>query len=452
MTSNQNKFHHDHHHLYDKIAMLYAPYFDSYTNYYEEAAEHHDDIHQKRELRISSWKDLEEGNRVHMASKNWIYRAELKAKKDEIAKVNKRIRMIVDLGCPASLRGFRITDHLKLAQSKEDFEYMGITARFCKAPDQEALRDVFELLINPPGRGFFVYFSDDSCLSVRVNNKVYLFNIDISSCDASHSEAIFATFVRQFPKRLENEVTELVDQCEAPLWIYSRSDRRRRTAIAPDCHRLYSGSTITTGINNVANQSIFMAIAEHQFDDRDLSSEELGKELTLSISNTGYHVTCETCEDYYDLQFLKNSPVYDTTGRLQPLLNIGVMIRASGNCRGDLPGKGDLEARARVFQASLLHGMYPVVSFPLIDWMKECTRAAPKLRIPQLQELLRYKGVATEAFSVSTDEVNKRYRITNQEFATLMDFLPEDGFGTHISCSASHKYLKKDYGLSAAGF
>ena len=452
MVSNQIQFHHDHRHLFDNIAILYAPHFESYQGCYEEASAHHDDPHAKRDLRIASWRDLMEGNRVSMTSKTWIYKAELKAKKDEIAKNLKRIRMIADLGCPASLRGFRVTEFLKRAQSKEDFVYKGITAHFCKAPAQEALREVFQNLINPPQRGYFVYFSDDSCLSLRVGGKVHMYNIDISSCDASHGRPIFRTFKRLFPKHLSSEITNLLEQCKVPLWVYSRHNRKLVVALKPDRHRLYSGATITTGINNVANQSIFMAIAEHTFDDENKSSVELGEELTLSIANTGYHVTCETCEDYYDLQFLKNSPVYDTEGKLQPLLNLGVMIRASGNCRGDLPGRGDLETRARVFQASLLHGMYPVVSTPLVDWMKECTKAAPILEIPQLNQMLRYKGVATEAFTVTSEEVNKRYRITESEFATFMDFLHEDGYGTHITCSATNKYLQVDYGLSAAGF
>lgn len=429
---------------------------EPYTNMIDELEEHYDDPHAKKQLRIGAFEDLSQcGYKgVSVTDRLWLAgRVLYKLKKDEIAKFGKPPRMIGDLGVAASLQGFRITKMMKNSLASNDIEYAGGTMTFCKRPTPEKLIDIFKNLLEPKGRYYFAYFSDDSCISFRdKKGDVQIYNLDIKKCDASHGSGIFKALLEITPEYCQDDMRVLIEQCTLPIQIIDLNDKNNKVILAPKTPRLYSGSTITTLINNLANILICKSIV----DNPDLDGP---KDIALAAAQLGYILTCEPCEQPQDIQFLKHSPAYDTNGQLQAMLNIGVLLRASGTCRGDLPGKKNipLKTRAMTFQRALLRGMYPRTHTPLLtNMINACTDIDEKLEVKATERINKrfsYKidvSADTAHAYFTNEETFKRYRLTPKEISSVVNGFGNGTFETSFACSGLEKILKLDYGLSCA--
>jgi hypothetical protein len=440
LISNQYKFFAGHLAFFKMVRTSYSSYFTEYNGSEEEAVQHHADPHQKRDLRISAFTELSDNGSLYKQGDLWLRTVLWKMKKDEWAKPGKKPRMIGDLGVSASLRGFRLTNFLKIAQSEQRVSYLGGVLHFCKSPDPVEMQEVFDNLISPPGRFYFVYFSDDACFSVRCGDSVRMFNLDISSCDASHGPAIFDALRDMVPTHCKDDMQILIDQCTAPLRLVSKEDKRRVVVLKPNRPMLYSGSTITTAINNIANLCIGAAMAELEVYDKE--------SMTQAAASAGYIVTgVEGLELVEDLQFLKHSPVRDVDGRFRPMMNIGVVMRASGACRGDLPGRGPLRDRAEMFQRGLLRGAYPHVGFPLLEAMKKAVGEGAHY----VNEEMKTKVVLNEraeSFVCHSSDVYRRYRLTPFEEFEMDNVYGTMSVGKFFNSSSVAKILQCDYGLS----
>lgn len=452
---NQKNFIRDHTAFFDGLRQMYTPYFDNWLGAEEECHQHYDDPHPKRDLRIAAYTELMEGNgsKYHdpnLFARLWLRKVTYKMKKDEIAKPGKVPRMIGDLGVAASLQGFRITEVLKQAMAKEDIQYGNMRMHFCKAPTTTELVAVFKNLLSPPPgcKYYFAFFSDDSCLSIRHDDgTVSYYNLDISGCDASHTEAIFRALVRVTPTVARGDMQVLVDQCKLPIEIRFKNDSTASLMLQPIdpltgrvAPRLYSGSTITTIINNLA---CIMGAVQIQEDNATASAD-----LMRAFKKAGYKMTIEECTDYSDIQFLKNSPAYDITGKMQPLLNIGVLLRSAGTCKGDLPGSKKMTFKERhdAFMTSLIDGMYPGISFPLIDNMRTGQPATEPAKI-EARRLLSYKHKFEGRATFTQREVYRRYRLTQLQMDELdLDFAPS-GYGHFYASTGASTILERDYGL-----
>jgi hypothetical protein len=413
------------------------------------AIKHHGDPHQKRVPRIQAMiESMESGE---FACYLWLRRILLKAKKNEWAKVHKPLRGIGDLGILASLQGFVVTKIMKNALTKSTIRFHGGSCKYVNRPATTELREVFRQLITPEDRFYFAYFSDDSVLSVRTaDGTVRRFNIDIKSCDCSHTHYLFQMLVEVTPEPLKKAMKVLIDQLRLPFEIVSTQDKTHKVRFQPHTAKLQSGSTITTLINNIACLLIIYAISK----EKDITSDT----IKSAAKKCGYLLTVDSCTDYSQLQFLKHSPVYDTKGRLQPVLNLGVLMRSLGTCKGDLPGRGDIEERARRFNGGLLQGMYPRTSFLLLERLKANTSHPDQCVIDHMAQMLKYKVQHDdeESFSVSTAEIYRRYTfpfegppLRPDEFTELDYDFGRLTTWMHYASPATDKIFRQDYGLRA---
>jgi hypothetical protein len=455
------------------LAHSYTSYFARFTDVYQEAFFHHADEHAKKLLRIDAWGEINE-NGVYMTP-SWLDRdgrVVYKMKSDEIAKPGKAPRGIGDLTVMGSLAGFVVTAALKKAQAMEPLEYRSGLAEFIKSPKRASLQHVFDTMQYHSYAAYMAYFSDDSVLSYNFKGKRCYANLDISKCDISHSPAIFQKLREMVPPGGPRDAVDiLIEQCKAPCKITSLQSRKegsgkKNCVLTPEGPVLYSGSTLTTCINNQACQLIFMAIMDADTSECE-TVEELGKTLENAILDTGYVVTGLSgrdnwCERFEDVQFLKHSPTLSTTvmdsdPKYRPLKNLGVLGRASGVIRGDFPGRGDLRSRSAAFQLTLLHGMHPKDSLPMINVMKETARreinvvtAKQQCQLDRLlAHQLKYKVVAGEEEEMVTftmEDMARRYRLSDTEIGELMNYA-RYGYGYFTSCSAWDKILALDYGL-----
>lgn len=446
MIENQRVFIQDHLQPLYEFFSENSPSREDYNGTLYEARLHHMDPHAKRELRIAAYKDSFESGllteevwmRGSADAKVVLY----KAKKNEYAKPNKYLRAIGDLGVSASLEGAWLTKQMKNYTDGVPLNYKGGTLTFIQKPDGDKLTELFKDVISPKGRFAFYLHSDDSVLGIRVGNKVYWFNIDISGCDASHSKYIFA-LLEKLSLANEKDMKRLVDQCRLPFVVRSHCSKAKIIFKTRDNRpRLYSGSTITTLINNLANYLIGLAIADTIIPD-DATAAEVALLLQKAIEKTGYIVTMDICEYEEDISFLKNGPIRNSKQEFESMLHLGVPLRASGTCKGDLPGKGALAPRARAFQASLLQGCYPRAKSTVIDLMKE---AAGPVNGNHHEDYLQHKAISDNAVTYDDQSIYRRYRLTPREQQLLHGFAAS-GFGEFSANTALDKILNKDYGL-----
>jgi len=417
---------------------------------------------------MQAYEELSNGRAKHGVSIHhhlWLKDVLYKAKKDEYSKVGKNMRMIGDLGVGASLQGFRITEYLKIAQSEARFEWLGGVAYFCKAPEPSELQTHFENLATHNYKLLMLYFSDDSTLSwvTKAGVRVYG-NMDISGCDASHTEALFEGLVLLVPPAFHGDVQKLVDQCKLPIKIVchnlekEKDGKPMKVKIQFNEATLYSGSTITTAINNLACILIFVAIMED-------GGHITTRRIIRAAQRAGYKVTITTSTRLEDVQFLKNSPVYvNELKKHIPVLNLGVLLRTSGTCKGDLPGRGSIQTRAKVFQGLLLNGMYPRTKFTLVENMKKQCHTPDTLNtktIKLMQNMVRdqldRKLTTSSDPVIQLDDAHiyKRYDLSIEEIAMINNFGNTPvGMGHSAANAALDKILSKDYdGLtSAKGF
>jgi hypothetical protein len=229
MRRNQKRFIDSHQHYLLKLKNLYTPYFVAYQGAVEECELHVSDPHPKKRLREDALRELHESSEIFKPL--WVKDVLYKMKKDEWAKPGKYPRMIGDLGVAASLQGFRVTDYLKIAESYESTYHNGIKSEFVKSPSQAKLRQVFSQLIQPDARGYFCYFSDDSCFSITINYRTYMYNIDISSCDSSHTTSLFQALCDITPDVAQADMRALVDQLRLPIRIVSSSNPKNKVIL-----------------------------------------------------------------------------------------------------------------------------------------------------------------------------------------------------------------------------
>jgi hypothetical protein len=418
---------------------LYTAHFPDYDGAGDSGYRHYADTHPKKRLRVDAWEALEIGDYhgFNLTDTLYVSNVTYKMKKDEIAKPGKYPRMIGDLGVAASLQAFTLVNHMKHVMSDHPIDYMDATFTFCLTPEPTRLAKLFEQLIDPPKRVMFIYFSDDATFAVRHDGIVYMYNLDISSCDASHQTALFEALVRITPSRWQHEMQGLIDQCKLPITITNPHDDNEKVTLQPLSHRLYSGSTITTLINNFANILIAKAITD--------SGAYLPEHITSAAASVGYLVSVQRCTQPQDIQFLKHSPVYDSNGHLRAMLNLGVMLRSMGQCKGDLPGRGDISLRASKFNHAYIAGMYPRCLFDLRDSLLQRFHSTEE-RFRTAQEF-DFKVVNSgDYFYVPSIELYKRYRLEPDEIEEV-DSLGEMRLFEQYASPTIAKILELDYGL-----
>lgn len=401
-----------------------------------EAEEHYDDPHPKRMLRVQAMEEMK--CKGTSGEPLWLKSVLYKCKTDEIAKLRKVIRMIGDLGVLASLQGFVYTAVMKDAMCTRHEVEGGIIWIFKKAASAQ-IQQLFREATNPPGRFIAGIFSDDMLLSIRHGKTVKRYNLDISKCDKSHTGAMFECMIALCGNQ-GHEMKRIVDQCALPVRIHDQNEKSRYVILKPKGHVLYSGSTLTTAINNVSSFHIIVQCVRRY--DGTVAS------LHAASEEVGYIISVEECHKLQDMQFLKYSPVIDTKGEIRALLNIGVLYRASGVCRGDLPGRGKIETRARDFQAGLLKCTYPQVTFPHLITLRKTARGKAERFENIIAKGYEYKidETGAEGFSVTDEEVFRRYDLTPGQFLQCLEFGTLD-FGEVTSEEGPLIVLKKDYGL-----
>jgi len=315
--------------------------------------------HPKRLLRQAGYDELE---MYGLLMKRWQTKAYIyKMKKDEWAKPGKYPRMIGDLGVLASLVGAFFTGRCKEHREQNDYKVDGCRSTFVKSAESNKLSEIFYEAWFTTDPYYIAVHSDDSLLSIATESGRALYNMDISSCDSSHGPAVYRLLESLYPDPY-NTIARLVEQLTQPITIVNVEGPKERVTLRPVQPVLYSGSTLTTLVNTIAVDLIYTAIVKTR-----ARTEE---EIIRAARTVGYGITLERAKTPPAMQFLKHSPVL-RDGVMIPVKNLGVLIRAWGITRGDLPTrKKPYEVAARQYQGDLLHGVYANISCPFLTTLR----------------------------------------------------------------------------------
>lgn len=395
--------------------------------------------HAKRLLRIHARKEQNDKGQLYKRLWRSMNGFMIKMKRAEWAKMGKFPRTIGDLGVAASLQGAFFIDVCKHHLASRFYTYFGRSCKFVKSVSLAALIEVFGCINDPTSSNCFFCFSDDGIYRTR---KGLIYNLDISSCDSTHRQAIFDLLIELFPG-CDDCMRILVEQLCQRMTIYS-SDRAQKVVIESLGPVLYSGSTITTLINTIAMFLIFYELERCE--------AETPQEILDAAAGIGYILgEPELCLTPGDQQFLKHSPVGPD---YFPVMNFGVFQRASGITKGDLPGGlKNLAKNGKIFQGMLLHGMYPRVRCPLINrMMNKWPLRSDRPRIEKV--VAKHLPYSTHTPEDSGDVTNfsdsdffARYQATNSEISELSRLIDAADDSDIIFTELSNRVFNKDYGL-----
>lgn len=374
--------------------------------------------------RASDWKDAFAPNTVKLNFKN-----------DEWTETGKYGRIVCDLGTPASLRCGSLIERMKSVWSHTPL-YVGEGRMvFVKSPCRDYLRDLYTDFAH---NTMFLFHSDDSSVSFKTPEGMFYANIDISSCDSSQGPCVFDMLIEMTPEEHKETIKMLISQCRT---VCSVGPYRFRPVVPVE----YSGSVLTTMLNNIAN----MCIGYQLLVNVDCSSlKRVEESLVATLAGCGWKCTLQRCTFLEEVQFLKTSPCYLVDGRIDAILNLGVILRAIGQRVGDLPGKRTepIQSRAYKFNCALVCGLKHAGSHPLLDTLRR------KYSIECQPEFVNATRFLSGSDIGCCDPISlcRRYDITPRDLHELCSLFQSAGFGDVIDCLAARRILQMDYGIGLA--
>ncbi len=212
---------------------------------------------------------------------------------------------------------------------------------------------------------------------------------------------------------------------------------------------MYSGSVLTTYINNIANTLIFLSLSEmleELFPDTDPSEEEFADLLLRAARRAGYKVTRSPASEHPEsLQFLKRSPsVID--GKVVCWLNIGTLLRGFGTIRGDLPGSSrvPLVQRARAHNAGIVLSRVHDGDHSIA---RAFLRACPDAPCFDRVQRDYHGGVGSCGTYVPDELIAVRYGLDPQDIRELAQQISQLVVGQRITSSTVVRIIGVDYGI-----
>jgi len=406
--------------------------------------------HSKLKLRVQAWKELVERGIVY--GYEYMRTIKGKVKCPEWAKPGKQARLIGDYSTEGSLLGGFLLELIK--HCFEEWYCDGLfRMRFVFKPNYETLVEVYSKIWEV-NSFTFIYHSDDGVVSIPCLDGQFRANLDISSCDASNGIRVFETLKWFVQDTLFAPIVDkCVEQCEKTLTLCNPHNSREKIVLDNGGEPIeFSGTVLTTALNNIAMCFIALSIKYHY---RLVPMSEMKELISASAEFVGYKVTIEEVKEMEELQFLKTSPYISAEGKLEVFTNLGVLLRSLGTCDGDLPGRGDIERRAESWNASVVRGYVHTGRNIVTDALRE--RFNDKRIVKDWAEEtqrrlhLNYTLQQLEGFSnrvVPMWALCRRYRIDSSQLEYLVAEIARSNHGDVITCDALRAIFKTDYGIS----
>lgn len=282
---------------------------------------------------------------------NWMLkRNEQLEAGDGVTTWDKVPRNVVDLTMPASLQAGWYAHLCKHWMDGVDVHDSGCVARYVGQSTSDAVTSMLEDGNSSLSPIFAGFFSDDSCYFTYDGTTKRRFNVDVKQCDMSHVPETFdLLFELTKPPRL---IEQAIRQQIMSNVTISSVDGKYTVVLAPNSPYLQSGIVITTLINNIAQWVLFSCCVKL----RAYTADGI-KRAGLAC---GYWLTVTEVGSIYESQFLKMSLcdcTYKGQATRRAIVNLGVVLRACGRVKAELPGKEAWELKAKNFVHQVLTGL-----------------------------------------------------------------------------------------------
>lgn len=407
-----------------------------------------DKPHPKRKLRVQA--ALQVINDCLWSQRNrdittFIKRVSTKFKKYEFAKVGKYPRSIADLSVVGSLIAGWLVETLKTSLSQ--FQYStDMDIHFAKSANYSTLKKVFNN-IHDGGEFYYAIHSDDGAGAVRLRCGERLwFKSDISTCDASHTGALFKLLLQTMPPGFHRDyLSRAVEQLKLDVNVMNAAGRpeyRLKTNTASVYNTtLFSGSILTTLINCFANTLIGLQLSRIPRD----NPVAFSRAVSTYCAQVGYKVTFDSVKHIQQVDFLKHFPTAD----IEPALCRGTIYRTFGQCIGDIPvyTTRDKKIKARIFNSQILRGFVHCGDDVVIDALRSKWNYGQGVRYANY---LLENSVDTDhpTVRVSIDDLYYRYGTCEWEIHEAACFAKNADISDVVRANAFDKFYGVDYGYN----
>jgi hypothetical protein len=401
--------------------------------------------HEKRAAREMAWLKINEQGTIGQPV--WCKFTIWKMKLDEWAKPGKLPRNIANMSVENSLQGVVWCEDAKHHISGKPLKYQGNECLFLVDPSPESVTTALVDLWHSPKPVSMLIFSDDAVLKIQNENVKRVYNIDFSSNDCCKGrELLMLMFtILNCPTEVRTALwTQMLNNVK--LYDVTHYDIRLYLSVLEPY--MPTGITATTLINTFSHFMTFIQLVHAliyilQVDDED----EIQYRIIKMGEEYGHKLTLDKCERIEHMQFLKQSLILGVDGNYHATLNLGVIIRATGVCRQDLPGRGPIAERAQDFQHTLMHGLLHGFEYPPLQKLQPPGKLI-KMKYEDAFGAARYTMKATTVNRFERENFYKRYEtVTDADIYEFEEMCSQSGFGTVMYCQLINKVLQKDYGL-----
>jgi len=279
---------------------------------------------------------------------------------------------------------------------------------------------------------YAVYFSDDGFIRIVVNGIEYLFETDISKCDMSNRLAIFSWCFCLLKNVCGVEMAKrLVQQCAQATTLYNPENRAEYVRLLPETFFEFSGSVITTLLNNLANIVIFFAIYLALCDNGFIVTPEVIIDAAKSV---GYVLTVKECPSMACATFLKRS--FDGQ---RSFLCLGTLLRSFGHIDGYTPEIFGLEPN--VFFSKTKRELFEIYGKNRVSGL---VNEPGNIILSALRKRFNVKDSSSFTPTVALCE---RYSCCEYELEELSGYLLNLNLGDSVCCPALCKIFLVDYGV-----
>jgi len=416
-------------------------FYSNFVDWFDKQYEYPTLPHVKRDLRMSAKKDIDDRlGWLSLQAKT----IKTKIKTSEWAKYGKKPRNICDIGVEGSLVAGVCCEFLKKFMAEYEFS-ADVECKFHAKPDSSSLKTAFHNVYHANKRINWHYFSDDAIVSILCGDGIMRCNLDISSADSSHQVEIFdsiADLVKDTGYFAEC-VLKSIQQLSMPLRV-ANTHGQVCAVLQPNVPRLYSGSTLTTLVNNFSQLWMATHISRFRFE----SVAQCRSLLPAYISQVGYSVTLDIVHKIQDLQFLKFSP----DKNFNPFINLGPYIRMCGWSKRDIPKvrigckRQTLYNRSFIFESTKIHGYNSLHNNSLHNLL-----AAKYNCVADVEVELPYHLIDAKIDYLQDADICERYCLSHLEWYSFLDgvrscLTKSEHHHLHFRHIVIDKILAKDYG------
>jgi len=281
------------------------------------------------------------------------------------------------------------------------------------------------------------------------------FETDISSCDMSNRDAVFDACRYLFKDHpcIYEVMDRNAKQCKLPLHVFVPGTKKKiKIKFKPAWHIEFSGSTLTTLLNNIANVSIghsvwWSCVVKNR--------PATPLNMQRAAAEAGYKITVEERDTPESFTLLKHFPWFNGT-RWVSSFSVAPFLRGFGTCDYDLPTRSvtgkklnTIDARVNAWNSTVVAGYIHSGLQIFTQELKKLYNSFDRVRLPG--DLSKHFNLGKRE-STPIECYARRYSVSVGLIQDFIDTLKE----AKPLCVIHHEFINRvnqmDYGLAAQSF